>query len=277
MSDVAPADSGSSDSTSRLSNRIDQIETEYSQIVRVLASPIAKFDSDPSSEQRAERQRQIEQRERFIRRYQLAIKAFLGKMLSDSRAVDQVWDQFLVKCLSGKLGKYDPNIGSFRFYLKRVLRTTCYEFLKQQARQNVGVRLDTAMVSGIEASDQLAEEAFDQKLIEVIFLRAMETIKNIDSLYYITLKVTTEAISKDIKPPGSESLAGILSAESGKTVSKENARQIKSRASKMFANQLIEEVIDLIGTDHLDEVESALIDIGLLKYCHKALAKRRGE
>ncbi len=266
-----------SDSISQPKHKIAEIQTEYSQIVRVLAKPLPQpSDSVDSVERRrvAEaRQQQLDERERFILRYQTAIRAFLGKKLGNSQKVDEVWDFFLQKCLEGKLSKYDPSVGSFRTYLKTVLRRTCYEYARKNANAHGMLQMDSGMGANVAASDELADQAFNRKLVDSIFKRALAAIEHVDNLYFITLKLTTEAIAKDIKPPSSQELASILSAESGKAISRDNARTIKSRASKQFAKQIIIEVSELIQTFELDEVENALIDIGILKYCKKALAK----
>lgn len=266
------------DSLIHPSNKLVDISTEHSQIIRVLAAPLPQpLDVEDSGERErmsVERQRQLAERERFIRRYQLAIRAFLGKKLGDSRKVDEVWDLFLEKVLLGGLKTYQPG-RSFRVYLKTVLRNTCYEYGRKQKGEKAVVQMESGLGPAVDANDVLADQAFNLKLIETLFHRALEEIRNVDALYFTALKVTTEAIANDVKPPSSASLSSILSAESSTVISRENARQIKSRASKLFANQLIEEVRQLIESPNLDEVENALIDIGILKYCKKALSKMR--
>lgn len=272
-------DPSTTDSILRPRNQIAEIQTEYSQIVRVLAKPLPQpSDSLDTGERKRlseERQQQLDERERFIRRYQVAIKAFLGKKLGNNQRVEEVWDFFLQKFLEGRMSKYDPDTGSFRTYLKTVLRRTCYEYARKNADIDGGLQMDSVMAANLEANDEIADQAFNRKLVDSIFKRALAAIERIDSLYFVTLKLITGAIAQDIKPPNSMELASILSAESGKAISRDNARTIKSRATKQFARQIILEVSELITTSDLNEVENALIDIGILKYCKKALAKMK--
>lgn len=274
-----------SDSISNPKHKIAEIQTEYSQIVRVLAKPLPKPSDSVGTDERRRmaeaRQQQLDERERFILRYYTAIRAFLGKKLGSTQKVDEVWDFFLQKFLEGQLSKYEPSVGSFRTYLKTVLRRTCYEYARKNAQDNGVLQMDSAMGANlqadIEANDEIADQAFNRKLIDSIFNRSLAAIEHVDHLYFITLKLTTEAIAKDIQPPTSLELASILSAESGKAISRDNARTIKSRATKQFAKQIITEVRELIQSSNLEEVENVLVDIGILKYCKKALAKMKEE
>lgn len=260
-------------------NKIAEIVTEYSQIRRVLAKPLVQPSDSATSQERekvaAVRDQQLKERERFVLRYEKAIKAFLGKKLGNLDKVEQVYAFFIQKCMEGKLSNYDPAKASFRKYLKTVLRNSCYEYARQNAAEDNWVQMETGISPTDNAIDQLADQAFNQKLIETIFRRALDSIENVDHLYFITIKLITEATYRDIKPPSSSELASILSANGGRPISEENARKIKSRAKKVFAKRIILEVGELIGTDNLDELENALIDIGILQYCKKALAKMR--
>ena len=179
------------------------------------------------------------------------------------------------RCLEGGLSKYDPEAGSFRTYLKTVLRRNCYEYARKNAKARDVLQMDTVIAGGIQVDDDLADSAFDQELVGSIFQSSLNAIKELDSTFYTALKLNTEAIANGVKPPTSEELASVLSIETGKPVSRENARKIKSRASKKFSEQIITEVSRLIQTTDLDEIESALIDIGILRYCKKALERMR--
>lgn len=260
-----------------LNNRIDQINTEYTKIIRVLGLPAS--EDSAATESRGDlvkaKSKQMQERERFILRYQKAIKAFIGRKTGDPSKVDGVWDLFLDKCLSGKLSRYNPEVGSFRYYLKKVLRTTCIEFEKRLARDR-HLQMDTHWGVSVEDEDIQAESEFDLKLAESIFEKALMAVRQKDELFYHALRTITSAISSGHPAPSSRELSILLSEQADKNISEENARQIKSRASRLFADGMIDEVADLIGSTDLEEIENALIEIGILRYCKNALARRRG-
>ncbi|MEM9941588.1 MAG: hypothetical protein AAF939_08355 [Planctomycetota bacterium] len=273
------------DSIANPRNRICDIVTETSQIRRVLAEPLPQpLDSDPPElRQKAasDRQRQLNERERFVLRYDRAIRALLMTKLGNSDKVEQVYAFFMQKCMEGKLQNYkpvEPETGkalSFRKYLKTVLRNCCYEYHRNNLREESWVQIQSVLLPSQDARDKSADEAFDQSLVETLFQRTLDSIKNTDFLFYTSLKQVIKAIYQGSDPPNSSEMAALLSSESGRPISETNARKIKSRANKLFASQLIAEVSHLIKTSDLDEIETALVDIGILKYCKKALAKMR--
>ncbi|MEM0926632.1 MAG: hypothetical protein AAGJ83_11385, partial [Planctomycetota bacterium] len=116
---------------------IDRIVSEVSGILRAIGEPIPDPDTsiDLESKQRLEEARrlQLADRERFLKRYQPAILAFLHVVLRNSDAVSVVWERFIAKWLNGKLAKYDPEVGSFRKYLKTVLRNECRAYFNEKS------------------------------------------------------------------------------------------------------------------------------------------------
>lgn len=262
----------------RPSNRISDISTEYSQIINVLSEPLPLPRSSDGTQLGkqilAARQQQLAERQRFIERYQKAVMAFLKTKMGDAQASEAVWDLFVEKCMAGKLGGYDPS-RSFRTYLKTVLRNTCYEYLRKKPQSMA--KLDSMADAIPDISDSEADEAFDRTLVQSLFNAALSAVRTIDVLQYVCLKLNAEALSAGVSPPSTSELAKVLSLESGRTISRDNAKQIKSRASKQFSKQLIDEVAKLICSDDLGEVEATLGEMGILKYCKNALQKRRAE
>lgn len=101
-------------------------------------------------------------RERQIKRYQVACKVYLGAMLRNPEAVSTVWERNIVKWMEGKLSGYDES-GSFRVYLKTVLRHEVFAYGREQKRdaKHGPVRMDSAY-DHPDALEATASEAFDR-------------------------------------------------------------------------------------------------------------------
>jgi hypothetical protein len=59
----------------------------------------------------------------------------------------------------------------------------------------------------------------------------------------------------------------------GRTISEENARQILHRARHRFADCLLQEVGRSLDSRSRDEIETEVIELGLLNYCRQALQR----
>ena len=268
-------------SESHQARNIDQIVTEKSKVKNSVApaEPLPAIDDDPEIRQAKEkaRKQQCDDRERQIKRYQVACMAYIGAMLRKSGAVTTVWERVVDKWLEGKLSGYDES-QSFRVYLKTVLRHEVFALGREQKRETEHgpVRLD----SGYDHADALeatASEAFDHGVQDTVIERALESIRREDTLYYETLKLLTGAVASEKKAPKSKEIAAFLSTIDGKRISEENARQIKKRAKEAFSRKIIEEVGLFIRNSDLEKIEAALRDWNLIAYCEKGLRKMRGD
>lgn len=273
--------SDSSRTESVQERRLDRIATEKSAIKRALGEPIAPPEVDDDSEVRREKEeartRQRSDRERQIKRYQVASMAYLGAMLRNTDAVTAVWERIVDKWLEGKLSSYDES-RSFRTYLKTVLRNEVFAYGREQS--NEAANGPMRMESGYDQPDALeatASEAFDRKLQDTIIERALESVRKEDTLYYETLKLMMNAVASERKTPKSKELAAFLSGVGGTTISEDNARQIKKRARQMFSRKIIEQMGLFVESQSLSKIEKALRDWNLLAYCEKALRDMRGD
>ena len=70
-------------------------------------------------------------------------------------------------------------------------------------------------------------------------------------------------------------IAEDLSAVLGKAYTEEGLRQLLHRARLRFAELLVAEVAHSLQTTDQARLEQEVIELGLLKYCRAALARRR--
>ncbi|MEY3228081.1 MAG: hypothetical protein RLZZ536_2700 [Planctomycetota bacterium] len=252
---------------------ISRIETEpgIENALQRSVSPPADDDDELTQQRKkiAIAQQQSE-RERFLKRYQLAILGYLGAFLRDQDAVDAVWDKFVDKWLDGKLGTYDPN-RSFRRFLKEVLRNDVYAYwnTKRREQQRGNFRLDSAFEHEDDL-DRTASEVFDCNLRDEILEQALESMDP-GSPGHQLISLLTEAAISGNPLPDTEELARIFG------ISPDAARQRLHRSRKLYADKIIEQVVQLIHSRNLEHVRETLIDLDLLKYCKKALEQLEAE
>jgi RNA polymerase sigma factor (sigma-70 family) len=252
------------ESTHRFISRI-VTEAGIQHALERAIDPPSDMDDEATKQSKLEAiARQRTERERFLKRYQVAILGYLGVYLRDADAVSDVFDKFVDKWLDGKLRGYDPT-RSFRLYLKEVLRNDVYSYWSSKGKQRKQgqVRLDT----NYEQEDQLdrtASELFDRNLGDEILEEALEALGPGHPNHQVLTFFKDAAIAGKEKPSYDD-----LSSTLGKSA--QATRQVVSRARKEYAKKIIEQVIQLIKSQDLNLIRETLIDLKLLPYCQKAL------
>lgn len=265
-------------------SRLENIPTKANigdGLAKPIAAPEENLDPEARGAIEAARAQQRQIREQAIKRYQVACMAYIGAMLRKPDAVTDVWERVVDKWLEGKLSGFRPvskdgNPQSFRVYLKTVLRNEVFAYGREQKNeaQHGPIRMDSAY-DPADSLEATASEAFDRGIQDTVIHRALESVRQEDTLYFETLKVLMNAVASEIKAPKSKELAEILSKLSGKKISEDNARKMKERARQLFSRKIIEQVQMFIDDKDLVKVEAALRDWNLIAYCEKALNELR--
>ena len=270
-------------------SRLENIPTKANigdGLSKPIPAPTDDFDPEARKKIEEARAKQRSIREQAIKRYQVACMAYIGAMLHRSEAVTIVWERVVDKWLEGKLSGYnrvskEGKTQSFRVYLKAVLRHEVFAYGREQKREaeHGPMRMDSKY-DHADALETTASEAFDRGIQDTVIDRALDAVRQENTLYYETLKVLMNAVASELKAPKSKELAEFLTKLSGKKnsvekISVDNARTIKKRARLMFSRKIIEQVQLFIDDKDLSRVESALRDWNLIAYCEKALNEMR--
>jgi len=260
--------------------RFDQLSgTHKTQVQQSVSPPIPRPDPNmPAELQRAmeeARQQQRKAREQAIQRYQPASTAYLTAILKNSDRATEVWEGVIDKWLAGKLSGYDPQ-QSFRKYLKSVLRNAVFTFSRnrRQAAERAMLRLEEEYEIP-DSQEAVASRAFDKRLQDDLLKHTLAVIREDNPQHFEVIQRIMQAVATNSDPPDSRTLAEVLSRISGKPVTEESARQIKSRARERFPRELIRQTQLMIASDDLDRVEETLADLEMLAYCEKTLQKMR--
>lgn len=258
--------------------QIDRIVSEISGILRAIGDPVPRpaTTDDPDSRQRQIEafERQLSERERFLKRYQPAIMAFIRTILADANASAVVWDSFVAKWLSGGLAKFDPSKGSFRKYLKTILRNDCRAYWRCAPRERNEIQLATEF-DHEEKLHSDAGDAFDRQLRDSILRRAIQAVGEADPRFHVIVEFMTHAVSHDGKKPDIESIRHHLELVTGRDYSQANTRQLKKRAKDCLAEKLIEQTGLMIDSCVISEIEETLSELELLRFCQKTIADIR--
>jgi RNA polymerase sigma-70 factor (ECF subfamily) len=223
-------------------------------------------------------------RQQLVIRYYGAVYRYLLGMLRDPAAAEEMTQEFAVRLLRGDFKHFDPERGRFRDFLKVSLRHLVHDYWRQQKKRKekeVPPLPERAGEPGCVSarSEPVAEDleidldrGFIEKWKEELLARTWEALEKSQAEtgqpYYTVLRCKTD--QPEIR---SAQLAEQVSAQLGKSVTAESARQILHRARKRFAELLVEEVSHSLETAEPGQVAEELIELGLMSYCRSAVGE----
>jgi RNA polymerase sigma-70 factor (ECF subfamily) len=203
--------------------------------------------------------------ELVILRYEPAIRRYLKRVAGTPEAAEEVFQEFGVAVVEGKLRGADPARGRFRDYVKAALR---HLIAKYHARRKRGPLSPGGGSPALEAvpAPEPPDDPFDEAWRDALLARAWAGLAAVSRAGYEVLKYRAEH-------PGlsSQDLAGRLAARLGRPLTAEGVRQAVHRAREQFARLLAEEVGRTLADPSADAVARELADLGLLEYCRPAL------
>lgn len=239
-------------------------DAKLNQIV-TLWSVVRRAHADEPEQARQARQRLLE-------RYLGAIRRYLLGAVRDAEAADDLVQDFACRFLSGALAGADPTRGRFRDFVKGVLFHLVADHHKKKSRGHRQLA-DDAPEPGADCSLAAEREAaFARSWREETLARAWEALRLHEEAhsqpYYTILRLRAQ------KPDlSSAQLAVELSAILGKDVTAAGVRKSLERARDLFADLLVEDIVQGLDGPSRERVEEELADLGLLEQCREALAR----
>jgi RNA polymerase sigma-70 factor (ECF subfamily) len=205
----------------------------------------------------------------LLQRYGGAIQRYLMAALRDRDGVDEVYQEFAVQFIRGKLRGADPTRGQFRRYLKSVLFHLVADYRTRKGRSPR--QLDPeAPEPGVYDPESAEDEAFlrswREDLLERTWTRLQEHEQQTGQPFHTALRM--RALSPELR---SEELARRLAETLNRVITAENARQIVRRARTRFAELLLSEVRESLDAPEQNALLEELAEIGLLEYVRPAL------
>ena len=197
---------------------------------------------------------------------------YLNKLLGGPDAVDEVFQEFALQLVHGKLGGADPGRGRFRNFVKGTLFHLVADYRKKQRDLPGPLPADVdALAAGPQEmeSDRLFVESWCDELLARTWAALAEVEATTGHPYYAALRFRAD--HPDVRSP---QMAELLGLQLGKPITAVAIRQVLHRAREKFADLLLEEVAHSLEDSSNAQMEHELIDLGLYEYCRPALERR---
>jgi hypothetical protein len=209
----------------------------------------------------------------FTLRYAPAIRAYLVALLRDEHEADEAAQAFLLRMVEHGFGRVNPKQGRFRDYLKTAVRNAALSRLR---RKRPGPLTE---VLAQRLSDDSADAVWLGDWQRCLLDRAWRALEAHQRRAPGNLFHTVLRLSADHPDEDSAALAARASALAGRPVRADAFRKQLSRARRMFAEVLIQEVTRTLADPSPARVEEELIAVGLWPYVRDFLPddwRRRG-
>jgi RNA polymerase sigma factor (sigma-70 family) len=206
----------------------------------------------------------LEDAQQFLFRYGNAIRGYVTAVLRDPTAAEEVMQELILAFLRRGGAQTWPGKGRFRDYLKAAARNAAITHLRKQNRQPAAADLEVHADphSTEEAADRALTSEWQRCVLDRVWreLEAHER-RSPGNLCYTALKVFT-----DFRDEDSTKQAQIASARAKHALTPEAFRKQVSRARRLMAEFILNEVGRSIEGATADDVESELVELGLWVY-----------
>ena len=206
-------------------------------------------------------------REKLLARYQGAVFAYLCGCVRDPEVARELFQEFWLRFLEGAFRNADPEVGSFRKYVKVALSRMAARHAGRAGRAHRPLVADVADPTPGSADDAVFRGQWQQ----AVLAGAWEALAREESgaVQYAALRLKAECPDR----PDAE-LAVALGERTSRPVSHDNFRKILQRARERFAESVYTLVAESLSDPSPDRVAEELGELELLRYCRSAVAKR---
>lgn len=201
----------------------------------------------------------------FLLRYGPAIRKYLQALLKNPDDVDEIAQDILTKVVQNAFGRASPDHGRFRDYLKVAVRNAALMHLRKkkavQPAESVLLQIADPLQTALVADQEWLADW--QRCIMNKAWRALDSHerRTPDNHFYTVLKLSVDHPNED-----STRLAERASRKIGKPLRADAFRKQVSRARRMFAELLLDEVVNTLDQPSPQQIEEELIAIGLMDY-----------
>jgi RNA polymerase sigma-70 factor (ECF subfamily) len=230
-------------------DRLSRIETQWTAVLRAHGQSIASANSA---------------RGHLLLRYSSAVYRYLLGAVRDPDVASDLCQDFAVRFLRGDFHRVAPERGRFRDYVKTALVNLANDH--HRARQ-AGPR---ELAVDVAAQELPSEDDFIGNWRQSILDQTWKALSEENATFHAVLLLRIE--NPDMQ---STEMAARLTAQLDKPMSPENVRKSLQRAHSKFAELMLDQVADSLHEATVEELESELKELDLLRYCRSALDQRR--
>jgi DNA-directed RNA polymerase specialized sigma24 family protein len=211
----------------------------------------------------------------FVIRYASAIQRYLRALVGNEHDADEAAQEFLLKVTRQGFQRVSADRGRFRDYLIAAVRNAALSHLRHK-RVEERRMADTVDRLLPEEAQEEADRAYQQEWQRCILDKAWRSLHRHErsspgNLAYTTLKLTSEFPHED-----SAALAERASKASGAALGVEAFRKQVSRARRLFAELIFDEVRSTLDNPVQADVEAELAEVGLMVYVKPYLSQFAG-
>jgi RNA polymerase sigma-70 factor (ECF subfamily) len=211
-------------------------------------------------------------RKQLFERYGGAIYRYLREILRNADAVDEVFQEFALQLVQGRLRGADPQRGRFRNFVKGTLFHLIADY-RQQQRKWAQLLPDQGATLAAPSEEVLSERQFVESWRDELLAHTWAELAKFEArsgrLYYAVLRFRADHLDL----PSSQ-LAEQLTRQLGQPFTAVGVRQTLHRAREKFADLLLDEVVHALEDPTAEQLEQELADLGLLEYCRPALERQ---
>jgi DNA-directed RNA polymerase specialized sigma24 family protein len=201
---------------------------------------------------------------KFAMRYGTALRRYIGALVRDAHDADDVSQSLLLQIFAKGLARSAPERGRFRDYLKAVARNVARGYLAGKRREARGrTDLTDLPAAGAEADIDRQWLADWRACVLEAAWTALELhqYQRPDSYCHTVLRLTA-----DHPRDSSAQLAARLTALTGRPVRPDAFRKQLSRARRLFARLVWQEVGRTLAEPSSERVVEELGELALLDY-----------
>jgi hypothetical protein len=200
---------------------------------------------------------------RFVLRYAPAIEAYLGALVRDPHAVEEITQDFLLRVVERGLIPEDNLRGRFRNYLKAAIRNAALTHFRRRRPPS----LDEETLRSLPAEDaDPGDEEWLREWRRCLLDRVWESLEEHERRSPGNYACTVLRLTADHPQADSVELAELTSTAVGRPLRPDAFRKQVSRARRIFAECLLEEMVQTIENPTADRVEEELIEVGLMPF-----------
>jgi RNA polymerase sigma-70 factor (ECF subfamily) len=208
----------------------------------------------------------------LLERYGGAARRYLLAATRDVDVADELFQEFAVRFLHGRLRGATQGRGRFRDFLKGVLSHMVADHCKSARRRPLYLTPDhpePAAQTAVSEEDVVFLTGWRDELLARSWSALEASEKESGQAYFTVLRYRA-----DHPDDSSTEMADRLSQVLGKPVTAPAVRQILHRARERFADLLLEEIAQGLDNPTDEALEAELIDLSLLDHCRPALKRR---
>lgn len=198
----------------------------------------------------------------FALRYAPAIEGYLRALVRDPDRVEDIRQDFLLRVVQKGIVPGENLKGRFRNYLKAAVRNAAFTSLRKKAH----AQADSGVFQQMPDDEPPPmEKEWDDQWRQCMLERVWEALElherqKPDNHAYTVMKIFVEHQASE----DSDQMANRCSERLNKPMRADAFRKQLSRARRLFAKLLMQEVVQTIEQPTPERIEEELVDVGLL-------------